>query len=123
MDGVLNGQPLSSVDPAPVEKAVRLIRTPRDQLTGKLDRMSQDALLNHLAPALMDAGISVALVHCAKCRAVQSLTFDAKGACFRCPAHHLFVVGDVTLVPVGDADRVRAELAVSPPHKGGRPLF
>jgi hypothetical protein len=122
-DRLLHGWPLSTVDARKVDDAVRLIRTPREQLTGKMDRICQEALLNNLAPALMDAGLSVALVHCAKCHGVQQLSFDAKGKCFRCPAQHLFVVRDVRVVPTGEIDRVRAELAASPPCKGGRPLF
>jgi hypothetical protein len=120
---LLHGWPLLTVDLRHVDEAVRLIHTPRDQLTGKMDRMAQAALLNHLYPELMDAGLSVALVHCAKCHAVQQLSFDAKGRCFRCPAQHLFVVDDVRVVPTEEVDRARAELAASPPRKGGRPLF
>jgi hypothetical protein len=120
---LLHGFPLAAVDVARVDKAVRLIRTPDEQLPGKLDRTERAALLNRLYPALLDAGLAVALVHCARCRAVCSLTYDAKGKCYRCPAQHLFVVGDVRVAANDDADRVRAELAAAPPRKGGRPLF
>lgn len=120
---LLHGQPIGTVDVAKVEQAIGLLRTPLEQVAGTRDRLTKKALDVYFARARMDAGVAVAMVHCAKCHAVRELTFDAKGNCFRCPERHVFVIGQIRVVPTAEVDRARAELATSPPCKGGRPLF
>lgn len=107
--------------PADVPRLVQLLRTPREQVTGYLNRTTQASLLNGRNAYLLEHGEAVALVHCRRCGAVVPLTYEGMGG-YRCPARHVFVVDDVTLSGPAEADQWRTVLQSQPPRKGGRPL-
>ena len=108
-------------DPAEVGRLVQLLRTPREQVAGHLNRTTQASLLNGRNAYLLEHGEAVALVHCRRCGTVVPLAYEGLGG-YRCPAHHVFVVDDVTLSGPAEVDQWRAALQAQPPRKGGRPL-
>lgn len=108
-------------DPAEVPRLVQLMRTPREQVGGYLNRTTQAALLNGRNAYLLEHGEALALVHCRRCGGVVPLGYEGTGT-YRCPARHVFVVDDVTLSGPAEVDQWRAVLQSQPPRKGGRPL-
>lgn len=106
-------------DPAAVQKAIGLLRAPRDHLRGWA-RNEQAVLLNRRNAAAMARGEALALVHCARCGTVVDLHWDSGTQRYRCPARHKFMLDDVTLVDPQAADQGRATLVAQPPHRGVR---
>lgn len=103
-----------------VPDRIRLMRTPREQLTGGV-RNTQTVLLNGRNADLLARGEVVALVHCKRCRAVVALGMvgDLAGH-YCCAAGHKFHLDDVTLSAPADVAAWQATLAAQPPRKGVR---
>ncbi|HMQ28766.1 MAG TPA: DUF2510 domain-containing protein, partial [Acidimicrobiales bacterium] len=66
-------------NPTEVPRLVQLLRTPRDQVTGYLNRTTQASLLNGRNAYLLEHGEAVALVHCRRCGAVVELAYEGMG--------------------------------------------